>query len=92
MAYECALCGTKLGENPLTYWCSKCYADWRKDIINRKEWTLYLQRLESRRRYGETTMRELGIKLIHLNGKFDIAVVNGKTKLVPTNEYYNEVD
>ena len=51
--YECALCGKRLGENPLTYWCSRCYADWREAILNHEEWTVYLTNLESKRRYDE---------------------------------------
>ena len=90
--YECCLCGVVLGENPKIFWCSKCYSDWKDDILNRKEWTLYLQRLEKNRRYGEKTKNDLGVQLVYLSDKFEIAMVNNKVKLVPTKEYFDEVD
>ena len=80
--YECSLCGVNLGENPLTYWCSRCYADWKEAIFNKEPWTVFLANLEGRRRYREQDMRELGIQMVYLSEGYDIAMVKGEVKLV----------
>ena len=84
------MCGASLGENPLVYWCSRCYADWKEAILNKEPWTVFLVNLESRRRYREWDMRDLGIMYIYIGDRYDIAVVNGKNKLIKTEEFYEE--
>lgn len=91
--YECALCGSDIGhKSPKSFWCNRCYSDWRQSILDKEPWTVYLVNLEANRRYGEKTMSDLGIQLVYLSNKFEVTMVNGKAELVPTKEYYDEVD
>ena len=87
--YECSLCGATLGENPLIYWCSRCYRDWKEAIRSKESWTVFLANLERRRRYREKDEIKMGIVYIHIGDRFDIAMIDGKAEIVPTKEFYD---
>lgn len=69
----CSICGCRLlTERPLTWFCRKCYIDWKEAIRNKEPWVIYLRNLESSRRYREHDMRKRGISLIYLGNEWDI--------------------
>lgn len=70
----CAICGIELRHaKPHTWFCSRCYKDWLKDIKSKQPWVVYLIKLERARRYKIQAMRELGVVIVSL----DEAITNG---------------
>lgn len=61
-----------------------CYFAWQEDIINKTEWTIYLTKLERHRRYRIKDMVKNNITYVHLSDEFDLAMIDGKPKLIPT--------
>ncbi len=95
MYYECAICGVTLHtENPKIYFCSQCYRDWEKEIKAKCEWVTCLVNFESRRRRQDTYL-EKGQKkraeLVWFGSDFDVGMINGKVKLIPTKQHFEEV-
>ena len=80
--FECCLCGTVLHtSNPRMFWCSKCWADWSTEIKAKVPWTVFLQNLETRRRYREQDMQKNNITYIYL-GDDDVYEEAGKYKIL----------
>jgi len=96
MEYLCAICQNPYRPRKVTeMFCNGCYTRYKESILNKEAWVQYCVANEQARRNWNSYIKKgkrVWVELIHLNGKFDIAVVNGKTELVPTREYYNEVE
>jgi hypothetical protein len=89
MAYECCICGVTLHtENPKTYFCSKCYKDWKREIKAKCEWVTCLINFESRRRRWDTWKENGKIKHAELvwglGNDFDIL----NNKIILLNKRY----
>jgi hypothetical protein len=64
----CAICGKEI-HNARHYFCLECYERWREEILTNKEWILYLEAQESKRRREEK--KKWG--LVYLDDGYDIS-------------------
>ena len=85
MAYDfrCSICEKRISRG---WFCYKCYSAHKEDILSKKEWTKVMQNWEQQRRRYEKNEPPM----TYLGSEWDIALVDGKYKLVPTQEHFED--
>ncbi len=74
MGYECCLCSTDIShKSAKTFWCSRCYSDFKEDILAKKPWCVWLQNEEAKRRYRQKDIAKLGITYIYIGNEYDLS-------------------
>lgn len=71
MALKCAICEIRIYQ-PNRWFCYPCYKEYEQAIRGKEEWTRFLVREESKRRYRVRDEIKSGVIYIHLGDKWDI--------------------
>lgn len=97
MEYLCAICQNPYRPRKVTeLFCNSCYTKFRESILNKEAWVQYCVRNEQARRNWDSYIKlgkRVWIELVYLGDKYDLVrVENGKGRLIPKKEYYEEFD
>ena len=86
---RCCVCQKEIiTENPKKYFCKTCWKEWNEAILNKELWIKACVNDEHQQR--RQALKDS--QCIYLGDKFDVGDCGGEYKLVPTKDYYDNLD